>query len=486
MTGWVLAALLLGTPLVDAVRQHDAAAVRALLTGGADVNAPEADGATALHWAVYDDDAEMVGVLLAAGAKAGASNDLAITPLHLAAANGNAAIVQRLLERGANPNAASETGVTPIMEAARSGSAAAVTALAARGADVNAREAGRGQTALMWAAARGHAAAVRALLDAHADVGARTKVRPLTAMLDRGPSRTVKTSMQDARRIDAGGSTALHFAAQNGDVESAAALLAKGAAVNDTAANGESALTLACFSGHGEVARLLIEKGAAPNAAGAGHTALHAAVLRGDLATVRALLAHGADPNARLTGGSPVRRFGSQWALPRTLMGATPLLVAAIYLESDIVAALIAAGADPRLGLPDGTTPLLAAAGLDVQAETRPSDLERWDVVDSDTPVVPRDETQVVDVVTRLVDAGADVNQANDEGDTALHAAASLGQASVIERLANRGAALSVENKAGQTPLALTLPRAAQPGRGGGFPGWKAAEDRLRRLGATR
>jgi ankyrin repeat protein len=209
-------------------------------------------------------------------------------------------------------------------------------------------------------------------------------------------------------------------------------------------------------------------------------------VLRGDAATVRALLAAGADPNARLTNGSPVRRFGSQWALPRTLLGATPLLVAAAYLEVDLMRLLLAGGADPRTGLHDGTTPLLAAAGANIEKEARPSDLERWNIVDSDTPDVPRAEAEVLGAVRLLLDAGADVNGADDAGDTALHAAAAAGATSLIQLLADHGAALEVENQAGQTPLALTLPQPPQPGRGRGSPGSKDAEDLLRRLGATR
>ena len=156
---------------------------------------------------------------------------------------------------------------------------------------------------------------MKLLLDRGADLQARTAVRRLTVMLDQGPPG-VKTAKEHAHQIDAGGSTALLFAASSGDVESARLLLDRGADVNDTAADGNSALVLAAFSGHGPVARLLIERGADPNAAGAGYTALHAAVLRGDAETVKALLAKGANPNARLTRGSPVRRFGSQWALP--------------------------------------------------------------------------------------------------------------------------------------------------------------------------
>ncbi|HUE84517.1 MAG TPA: ankyrin repeat domain-containing protein [Vicinamibacterales bacterium] len=481
----VLTLLLFGTPLVEAVKQHDAAAVRDLLEKRADVNAPEGDGATALHWAVYGDDPAVVDLLIGAGAKVNAANDLAITPLHLAGANGNAAIITRLLDQGANPNAKSEAGVTPLMEAARSGSVDAVRALIARGADVNARERGRGQTALMWAVARRHPNVVKVLLDHRADVQARTRVRPLTVMLDQGPRRTVKTSMQDARQIEAGGSTALVFAAEANDAESAQHLLAAGANVNDTAADGNTALVRAAFAGHPAVARVLIQAGADVNAAGAGYSALHAAALRGDLATVNALLVHGANPNVQLTRGSPVRRFGSQWALPTPMTGATPLLVAATYLEVDIIRALLQARADHRLGLVNGgTTPLLAAAGIAVEKEARPSDLTRWHIVDSDSPVVPRDEADVFAATMLLLDAGADVNQTNASGDTALHAAAAAGMTTVIQLLAERGAALDAKNTMGQTPLALTMPRERQDGRPQAASGHPAAEELLRKLGA--
>jgi uncharacterized protein len=482
----LLALVLATSPLIDAVRQHDAAAVRELLRQKTDVNLPAGDGATALHWAVYGEDVALVDLLIAAGAQVDVANDLAITPLHLASVSGNAAIVTRLLAKGADPNAASETGVTPLMEAARSGSVDAVRALIARGAEVNARERGRDQTALMWAVARRHPAVVQLLVQHGADVHARTRVRPLRVMLDQGPRRSVKTSMQDARQIEAGGSTALVFAAEVGDAKAAEHLLAAGANVNDTAADGSSALVRAAFAGHPTVARVLIDAGADVNAAGAGYTALHAAALRGDLATVNALLVKGADPNVQLTKGSPVRRFGSQWALPTPMTGATPLLVAATYLEVEIVRALLQARTNHRLGLvTGGTTPLLTAAGVAVEKEARPSDLARWHIVDSDTPSVPRNEAEVLEATRLLLDAGADVNQRNEAGDTALHAAAAAGLTTVIQLLADRGASLDVKNALGQTPLALTMPRGRPDGRpqpGGGHP---AAEELLRRLGAT-
>ena len=492
MTAWIFALLLAApgasddAPLLLAVKQQDKAAVRALLQQRADVNAVAGDGATALHWAVYYDEAELVDLLIAAGARVDVANDLAITPLYLASVNGNAAIAKRLLDQGANPNAASATGVTPLMEAARSGSADVVRALLARGADVNVKERDRGQTALMWAAARQHPDVVKLLVDHGADVHARTRVRKLTVMLDQGPRRTVKTSAQDAKQIDAGASTPLLFAAQTGDVESARLLIAAGANPNDTAGDGSSALVRAIFSGQPGVARVLLDAGANPDAAGAGYAPLHVAVLRGDLASVKALLAKGANPNVTITKGSPVRRFGSQWALPTPMVGATPLLVAATFLEVELLRVLLAAGANPSLGLADGTTPLLAAAGIPVEKETRPSDLIRWNVVDSDQPVIPRDERDVLEAVTLLLNAGSDVNHANTAGDTALHAAAGAGMPSLIQLLADSGARLDVKNKAEQTPLALTMPRAGPtPGRPAPAPGVKAAEELLRKLGAS-
>lgn len=471
-------------PLVDAVKRGDAESVRALVADKVDVNAREGDGATALHWAVDRGDAVLVDLLLAAGAAPGLANDLGVTPLHLASALGNAAVVTRLLSAGAAADPATPVGVTPLMEAARTGSVPIVEALLAKGASANTRERARGQTALMWAAARRHPDVVSALLAAGADGRARTMARTVTVMLDRGPGREAKTAMKHGAQVQQGGFTALHFAAQAGDAASAALLADAGAPLDEAAADGNTPLVLAAFSGQGEVARLLLARGANPAASGAGYTALHAAALRGDVETTTALLGRGADPNVRLTRGSPVRRFASQWALPRTFTGATPLFVAAAYREAAVAKALIAAGADPNLAIASGLTPLLVAAGVAFEKEVRPTDLARWNLVDSDFPETPTAEADVVDTARVLIQAGADANAADANGTTALHPAASAGWTTVIQLLADAGARLDVVNKNGRTPLDLATPR--EDGRTRRGLGSKAAQDLLQKLLAAR
>lgn len=479
----VLAAAVVTTPLVEAVKTGDLAAARAQVKSGANVNQPEGDGATALHWATHRDSVELVRLLIDAGAEVRVANDLGVTPLHLAAANGNAAIAKLLLGRHADANAATASGVTPLMEVARSGSVDTLRLLLASGASVNAKETARGQTALMWAVARQHHEVVGLLIDHQADIHARTVTRPVMVMLDRGPRRAVKTSVQDARRLEFGGTTALLMAAQHGDAESVRRLLSAGADANDTAGDGKSALVMAAFAGHGGTGSVLLNAGADPNAAAAGYTALHAAALRGDVALVKALLGKGANPDARLTKGSPVRRFGSQWALSTPMTGGTPLIVAAAYLEVEVMRALLAGGAKADAVLPNGVSALHLAAGAAIEKEARPSDLIRWNVIDNDTPDVPRSPADAAAAVTLLLDAGAIANLRSETGDTALHAAALANEPATIEILVSRGAQVNVTNKSGQTPLSLTLPRKSE--RGAGVAGNPEAEAMLRRLGAT-
>jgi uncharacterized protein len=470
--------------LIEAIKAKNLEGIRGLLRQHVDVNAPQGDGATALHWAVHLNDVNTVDLLIRAGARANAADDTGATPLYLACINRNAAIVERLLKAGANPNAALLNGETVLMTCSRAGEAGAVRALLARGASANGREASHDQTALMWAAAEGHSDVVAALLEHGADVRARSRIYTQTVTSE----VTQRAGREELNyTVPRGGSTPLLFAARAGDVDSARLLLAAGADVNDSLPDGTSALVLAAHSGQGRVGVLLLEKGADPDAAAVGYSALHAAVLRSDLELVRSLLGHSANPNARITKGTPVRRNSQDFELPKTLMGATPYLLAAKFLEIDIMRALAAGGADTRLPMNDGATPLMAAAGMGLvasaQDDRRNTDRRGLAALDGGK-IEP--ESLVLEGVTVALSLGSDVNAVNQAGDSALHTAAALGYDTVVKYLAEHGADLNVRNRRGLTPLAALTGKGGEgTRRAAAGPRHPSTVDLLRELGAT-
>ena len=426
------------TPLADAARRQDGAALRALLRDGADVDRPQGDGATALHWAAYRDDVETVRLLIASGAAVDPANALGVTPLWLAANNGSPAVVEALLAAGADPDAALPSGETPLMTASRTGSAAAVRALLVRRADPHAQEHEHGQTALMWAAAQGHPEVVQLLLASGARVDDRSLIYPQVV------SSSGNADRSGVFEVMQGGYTPLLFAARRGDVASARLLVAAGADVDAAAASGTSPLVVAAHSGHGGLAAFLLSAGADPGAADAGYGALHAAVLRGDPPLVRVLLAHGADPDVVLERGTPARRVSADWRLSHRMIGATPLWVAARFREPAVLRHLAEYGGDPSHQV-GGETALMAA----IQGG---STRGRFGIPPPDAEEEAR---RTLESVTAVLDAGADVDARNGNGDTALHIAASRGLADVVARLAERGASLDLPNENGQTPLGL-------------------------------
>jgi ankyrin repeat protein len=386
--------------VATAAQARDVAAVRSLLKTGADVNAAQGDGMTALHWAATHGDAELTRMLLYAGANVRALSRLGgYAPLHLAAHAGATAVMDLLIASGARVDLPTTTGATPLMLAASSGSADAVQCLLDHGAEVNATESAQGQTALMFAAALDRTAAVRALIKGGADLRVTTKVIDLESLTAApgeealqqaqrrsGPQGATPAANPPAPRpIDIagvtrpfryneligrqGGLTALLFAARQGATETVRALLDAGAEIDQVSpADRTSPLLMATINGHFDLAMALIERGASVHlASDAGATPLYAALnvqwapkafypqpraylqqRASYLDLMKALLAKGANPNVRLRRKIWYSSYNFD-VLRVEEVGATPFWRAAYASDIEAMRLLVAHGADPHL-----------------------------------------------------------------------------------------------------------------------------------------
>jgi uncharacterized protein len=437
--------------LIQAVKTANRQAVAALLKKPVDVNAPEPDGTTALHWAVHADDLATVQLLLRSGANAKSANAYGSTPLDLAAVNGNAAVLEALLKAGADPNTKGAEGETVLMTAARTGRPEAVKVLLDRGADPNAREDWLGETPLMLAAGENHVEAVRLLITAGASLDTHSKVTQFPRKV-RG--QTI---------LPVGGLTALMFGARQGAIESTRALIDAGARLDEVDPDGTTALILAIINSHFDLAAMLIEKGADPNIADkAGMAALYAAVdmhtlpfMHGlpiqkssDRVTavdlVNRLLEHKADPNQPMKA-AVMQRHNNVGNL-NLGEGTTPLLRAAKSGDLELMKVLLKAGADPGRVQKNGTTMLMLAAGFGRRFD------QNADAQEFETAT----EADLFEAVKFCVlELKADVNAANNAGDTALHWAGG----DSIPFLVEHGANLNAANKQGKTPLDAALAR---------------------------
>jgi len=421
----------------------------------------ETDGLTALHLAVSANDVDQTKKLLRGGAKAETATTYGVTPLAIAVTNGNDAIAALLLRAGANPNEVSGDDETPLMTAAAAGHLRVAQLLLESGANPNARDSWRGQTALTRAAAGNHAAVVTALLAAGADPNATDDLIDFFAMV---PSEQATPKIP----LPKGGVTVLHYAARQGALDAVRALAASHTLDLDRPdPDGVTPLLYATLNGHYDVAAFLLERGASPTKADQyGRTVLYAAIelSRPDreprpwprtsdqttpLALARLALAKGAPLDARITGRIPNRcLLGCQ---PSGGEGATPLWRAARASDAEAVQLLLAAGADPSATAADGTRPLMLAAGVG------------WREDRAQTT-----EAESIDVIGRLLAAGAGINDASAAGDTALHGAAGRDSEAVIRFLVSKGADLTATDKQGRTPLDVALGRGGKVKVGGG------------------
>jgi ankyrin repeat protein len=374
------------------------------------------------------------------------TTDLGVTPLWLAAQNGNLDLVNTLLSAGADPTIRLLSGETPVMTAAQAGNGAVVKVMLEAGADPNVSVT-RDQTALMWAADRGHSDVVAALLEHGVDIEARSLVR----------EHYVKSEKeQDSHPsykywIEQGGNTALMFAARSGDLRSTELLIEAGSNVNSVSAFGTSPVIMAVHGGSAELLNYLIERGANIESNESGHTALHAAVLRGNLKAVDVLIKHGANLEALLEKPTPVRRQSTDYNFHDSLLGATPLWLAARFSEPQIMKTLINAGANPlvvnHMAYPaqrrgenfirdEGEINLLMAATGMGHWRLRVS----WGTPERREGQLPDKESLILDSAIVALQAGADINAKDGEGQTVLAFSKQRNYDSVVQMLEAAGA----------------------------------------------
>ena len=456
--GVVIAALLAASsiafaqasPIIAAAKANNIASVQALIKQRADVNATEADGTTALHWAARADNLEMVRTLLGSGGDAKKPNRYGVTALQLAAVNGSAPMVKLLVDAGADVNAVLPEGETILMTAARTGRPDVLKLLLDAGAKVDGREQWHGESALHWAAAENHAEAVNLLLAK----GAGVDERSATETYRRRSGQSV---------MPLGSWTPLMYAARQNAIDAGRALAKQGANLDLVDPDGATALVVAIINANYDFAAMLLDAGADPNVVDkdAAMGPLYAAADMHRLAVghgrpnpkpsgaldavdiVKRLLEKKADPNAKLKAAI-MQRQHTQGDGTLTA-GATPLMRAAKSGDIAIVRLLLDAGADPKATLANGNNILMLASGLGWRdgSPAAPS-------YDQGTP------EEAVATIDLLLSRGLDIHATNTTGDTALHAAVT-GRASheIVKVLVERGAKLDVQNKRNLTPLAI-------------------------------
>jgi uncharacterized protein len=367
LSAWLKAAPS-ASPVADAAQAGDKDAVVSLLKQAADVNAAQADGMTALHWAAMHDDADLAQTLLYAGANVKATTRInSYTPLLLAARNGNSAVMEPLLTAGADVDDTTANGTTPLMFAAAAGNVDAANTLLAHHANVNASESFRGLTAVMYAAASDRAQVVDILAKHGADLKATTKVVELNKM---GRNSAVFAGLFVGNPFAPGAQPSQ--GAQRGGAPGAAP--AGGGGGGQFGGRNPFAGTAGVDRQY-QLNELVFAQG--------GMTPLLLAARQGYTDTVKTLLANGADLN-EASGGD------------RT----TPVLIATLNGHFDLAKTLLDRGADPRLASENGATPLYAA----LNCEWAPKALY------PQPRAYINQKTTYLELMTALLDKGADPN----------------------------------------------------------------------------
>lgn len=455
--------------LADAAMKRDVTTVNALLKEGADPNVRGKFDTPALHWLVQVDEVDAVKRLLEAGADVNATTPQGLSALSLAIANGNPAMTKLLLDAGADANGLEPSGESMLMSAAMVGVTDVAKTLIDHGADVNTRDATYGQTALMIAAREGYGDIVRLLLKEGAEVNVQTKIGETPKFIAPnsvpgfgfgvGILRGGVPADRGRREPTPGGMSPLHYAARHNHVEIAQQLLDAGAELNVREANDIWPLLMAISNDNVEMAEFLLRQpnvlinaqdwyGRSPiwEAVNVRNLYVHNATFVSEInrepyiPLITHLLEAGADPNVRTKETPPFRHHllsitGSlEWV---DFTGQTPFLTAALAGDVTIMKLLLEHGADPMINTFEGTSPLMAAAGVN------------WVVSQTWT----EGEERLLEAVKLCHELGMDVNQKNSMGITALMGAANRGSDSIIRYLVENGADLTLQDNESRSAL---------------------------------
>jgi ankyrin repeat protein len=500
--------------LGDLVRAGKRESVLAAITSpDVDVNEKAPDGSTALMWATFKVDHELVRALLKAGAKANVTNAYGASALTEAVKIEDIELVRLLLDAGADVNSPNLDNQTALMLAINMGSQPIAKLLVDRGADVNAIETFRDQNALMYAAGANQPEIVDLLLAKGA------KNVNLRAKADDWPRQMTSEPRAQFQNRQTGGLTALLYATRSGCYRCAVSLVKAGADVNKPNPDGVTPLINALDNKRFDIAMFLLDKGANPHTWDmSGRTPLYVAVdmntfrgVAGNGVTPRTairngfpapyiegpentpqqqtltamdlvnrLLAMGVDTNHQLTRKRPYGAGRGRFADYDMRGGAGPLLIAAMNHDHDAVRALLAHGAEVDLENVFQMTPLMLAAGM--------SGTNRGAGGGGGQGGISGDiQARAIETIDLLLDAGADINARvvdsrthtavllsyvagrDQEGRTALFAAAESGRDKVVAHLLDRGADPAIRDASGKT--ALDAARSPTPTGPGGTPG---------------
>jgi uncharacterized protein len=496
--------------LASLIQRGDRKSALERIRAGADVNEAQPDGTRPIHWAVFKVDYELLDALIAKKAKADVTNEFGATPLAEAVKVTDVRMIKTLLDAGAGAEAPNLDGETALMLAIKTNDLRIVQMLINAGANVNVVEKAQKQTPLMYAATADKNAGemVKLLLSKGADV------KPRSLSYD-WPSHIAQEPRVQYHPF--GGLTALLFAARDGCYDCVEALIEKGADVNVPTPESVTPLMIALDNDNNDIAKLLLDRGANPHVWDwYGRTALYIAIDRKGggssgggirvavdrsrsarysvMDVIKALLAANVDPNVELRMHRPTRGgYTGRFSEPLLDTGATPLMRAVMANDMEVIQALLAKGASPNINAM-GVTPFLVAAGVGGGGQRGGPGArgggEPFALLDLFLQHGADVNTQVTGTKTYSMRIAR--SPSNNEGMTALHAAAQAGRVDLVRYLLEKGANPEIADDNGRKAIDLVgggrggntaAPAAAGAGRGrGGAPAPAAGAGEIRAL----